>query len=496
MASAWPATGHDPAVPRFVTPRNFDRPTLGYELVDTARALGYEPMTWMVSMWDTMYEYEQVGDVKKLWYREVRRTVPRQSAKTTASLIEQVHRMVYGGKHGWGTRPVSAFTAQHASDARDKMVNEWMPVVEFSSLVDELLGGCVEKGFLRSNGKESIKWATGGRMITFPPNATGAHGQTLDVVVIDEAFAFPDNRAEQGARHAMITRKSPQIIIQSTAGTAESVYLRGKVDDGRARVLAGDSGHVYYLEYSIGPDDDINNPEHWWRWMPALGYTIDIDAVMLEHDAMKGEPDEFYRAYGNGWTGSSNQIIPAADWAACYAAKTPRTGAVWMAVDVAPDPSGRARSASIGVASWRGTEIHVEVVAHGAGDNWVAEKIGELTRLTVVQMLYVDTTGPIGQILPDIRLKSAANLEIVDTKTMAAACGRFRNGVLDRVVHHRDQAMLNAAVEGAAKRTLDDSWAWKRRTSTADISPLVVVTLAAWGAAINGERGLPSMTPK
>lgn len=491
--SAWPDTGHEHAVPRFVTPRNLERQTLGDEVCDVARQLGYEPMPWMADMWATMYEYtEAVPGIKKLWYREVRRTVPRQSAKTTASLIEQVHRMLYGEGHGWGKRPVSAFTAQHASDARDKMVNEWMPVVEFSDCVDELLGGCTEKGFLRSNGKEAIKWRTGGRMITFPPNATGAHGQTLDIVVIDEAFAFPDNRAEQGARHAMITRKSPQIVIQSTAGTSESKYLREKVDDGRQRVLDGTSGHVYYLEYSVGPLDDINNPEHWWRWMPALGYTIDADAVALEHDTL--DADEFYRAYGNGWTGSANQIIPAAAWAAAFAPASPRNGGkVWMAIDISPGVDNKGRTASVAVASYRGAEIHVAVIAYGVGTAWVAAKLGELTRLHTVQRLYIDPTGDAGQIMADIKRTAMANLEVVDTRTMAAACGRFHQGVIDRVIRHADQQLLNAAVEGADKRTLDDSWAWKRRTSTTDISPLVAATLAAWGAAIDGERDLIKM---
>jgi len=492
---SWPDTGHASAVPRFVTPRNYDRETLGDELDDVARQLGYEPMPWMHDMWQTMYEYtDDVPGIKKLWYREVRRTVPRQSAKTTASLIEQVHRMLYGESHGWGKRPVSAFTAQHASDARDKMVNEWMPVVEFSELVDDLLGGCTEKGFLRSNGKEAIKWATGGRMITFPPNATGAHGQTLDIVVIDEAFAFPDNRAEQGARHAMITRKSPQIVIQSTAGTVESKYLREKVDDGRQRVLDGTSGHVYYLEYSVGPTDDIHNPEHWWRWMPALGYTIDVDSVMLEYDAMKNTPDEFFRAYGNGWTGSNTQIIPAASWAAAYTPATPRgEGKVWMAVDISPGVGNNGRTASIAVASYRGAEIHTAVIAHGVGTAWVAKKLGQLTRMHSVQRLYIDLTGDAGQIMPDIKRTAMANIEIVDARTMAAACGRFHQGVIDRSIRHHDQQLLNAAVEGADKRVLEDAWAWKRRTSTTDISPLVAATLAAWGAAVDGERGLIRM---
>src|SRR5665213_785028 len=282
------------AVPRFVTPRNPARETVGHELTGIAKRLGFELMPWQEDLFDTMYELD---DADHLWYREARITVPRQSGKTTGTLVRLVDRMVNSEKRGWGTRPVAATTAQHASDARSMMVNNWQPTVEIAGFEEW-------KRNVLSNGKESIEWNNGGRIITFPPNSTGAHGGTFDEVELDECFAFPDNRAEQGARHAMITRPSPQIVIQSTAGTGESVYLRGKVDDGRQRVESGDDGHVYYLEYSVGPDDDIHNPEHWHRWMPALGHTIDIENVKLEHNTL--DEDEFYRAYGNGWTGSTS----------------------------------------------------------------------------------------------------------------------------------------------------------------------------------------------
>jgi ABC-type sulfate transport system substrate-binding protein len=39
-------------------------------------------------------------------------------------------------------------------------------------------------------------------------------------------------------------------------------------------------------------------------------------------------------------------------------------------------------------------------------------------------------------------------------------------------------------VSGAARRTLLDAWAWARRTSQTDISPLVAATAARW-AIIN-----------
>jgi hypothetical protein len=43
--------------------------------------------------------------------------------------------------------------------------------------------------------------------------------------------------------------------------------------------------------------------------------------------------------------------------------------------------------------------------------------------------------------------------------------------------------VLDAAIAGAAKRPLGDSWAWARRGLSVDISPLVAVSLARWGHA-------------
>lgn len=428
-------------------------------------------------MFDTLYELDDDG---ALWYTEARIATPRRSAKSTSMLVRHVHRMLRSEALCWGARPQAAATAQSAADMRDMMVNDWMPVVDAAQMPEW-------KRNLLSNGKEAIEWNNGGRIITFPPNGKGGHGKTLDATDLDEAFAFVDGRAETGVRHAMDTRFSPQLVISSTAGTAESTYWRAKIEDGRERVLSGEDGHVYVLEYAAGPEDDVNNPDHWPRWMPALGYTVPMKRALSEHGVLS--PEEWLRAWCNGWTGASSQIIPAAAWAACHAPKTPRTGKVWMSVDASPGVGGKGRSASIAVASWRGKKIAVQVIKHGAGLDWLADAIGELTRTNTVQLLYIDTTGDIKQVLPDIRRTAMAKIEVVDVGTMGAACGRFHQGVIDGVIQHLGQPMLDAAVEGADKRTLEDQWAWKRRSSTADISPLVAATLAAWGAAVNGERG-------
>jgi hypothetical protein len=61
------------------------------------------------------------------------------------------------------------------------------------------------------------------------------------------------------------------------------------------------------------------------------------------------------------------------------------------------------------------------------------------------------------------------------------------DGVEQDGIRHLDTPELNAAVRGAATRPLGDSWAWSRKNSTVDITPLVACTLAAWGVDSAGD---------
>lgn len=471
------------AVPSYVTPRNPDRDTIGPSLIETSRKLGFEPMPWSIDAYMTFGEIDERG---RLFYSEGRASTPRQQSKTTGlTFVRQVDRMLHAEERGWPDEQNAAFTMQHASDARAKMTRLWQPRVEKAAFPEWIRN-------LRGSGTESIEWLNG-RMIPFAPNGVSIHGDVLDDVSLDEAWAFhEDGRAEAGCRPAMITRASSQLLISSTAGTNESLYWMGKCEDGRARVEAGDDGRVYFLEYAADlTRDDIHNPEHFPRWMPALGYTITLDAVLLEHDTI--DPEQWLRSYCNIQTGSMLQVIPAAAWAAAYAEPSTNTGKVWMSVDVAPGAGGVGRAAAISVATWVGTEIHTWVLDSAAGLSWVADTIGTRTRERTVQVLYIDATGPIGSILPDIKAKAACNIEVIDASTMAAASERFLNGITDGTIKHRDQDVLNAAVAGAAKRVLNDGWALKRRTSTANIAPLVGVVLASWGAATHPLQAFPKM---
>ena len=73
-------------------------------------------------------------------------------------------------------------------------------------------------------------------------------------------------------------------------------------------------------------------------------------------------------------------------------------------------------------------------------------------------------------------------LRVVNTVEVLDACADFFKAVLDRRLVHGSYSELDAAVAGAVKRPVGDRWAWGRKQSEADISPLEAVTLAAWSA--------------
>jgi hypothetical protein len=72
-------------------------------------------------------------------------------------------------------------------------------------------------------------------------------------------------------------------------------------------------------------------------------------------------------------------------------------------------------------------------------------------------------------------------VEPVNASEHAKACGTFYDAVDQRTVRHLGTAELVTALKGAVKRPLGDAWAWSRKSSTVDITPLVACTIGLWG---------------
>jgi hypothetical protein len=94
----------------------------------------------------------------------------------------------------------------------------------------------------------------------------------------------------------------------------------------------------------------------------------------------------------------------------------------------------------------------------------------------------LDGRGPAASLLHELK-EADVPVETVGASEYANGCGLFYDLYDQHRLRHLGQPELNASVRAAAKRDLGDAWAWSRRRSSADASPLISATLAVWAAS-------------
>jgi hypothetical protein len=454
------------AAPLYATPREVGRKTLGGAVARVAAQLGTPLMPWQRRVVDVALEVDPATG--RLAYREVVVTTPRQSGKTSAELAVMVHRC-----RTWPRSRV-LYSAQSRLHAHKKWEDEHV-----STLLSSPFAG--EFGVRYQRGDEAIRWANGSLHGITAPGEKAGHSEVLDLAVMDEAWAHEDSRLEQGLSPTMVTRPQPQLWVVSTAGTYRSSYLRGKVEQGRARVGAGQRSTVAYFEWAAVEGADPADPATWWACMPALGRTVREATIAAEFERL--ELADFCRAYLNWWPNTIPAdwlVIAEAAWRAVPDPDSAPVDPVAFAADVTPERS----HAAVAVAGLRADGLgHGEVVDHRPGTGWVVGRLVELAERWQPCAVVLDDTGPAGSLIAP--LEAAGGLEVTKptARGMAHAAGGLFDAVAEQTMRYVPRAALDAAVAGAQQRPLGDGWAWARKGLSTDICPLVAVSLARWGHA-------------
>lgn len=248
-----------------------------------AVALGFGGlMPWQVSAIGTATE--EIGGVPA--YRQVTIEVPRQQGKSVGILSLMVAR----GIDVPGT--MISYSAQTRLAGRRRMLDVWYPRIRRSPLRKLI-------DLRRAFGSEAFVFGNGSMIMLASGTEASDHGDTLDLAVIDEAWAQRNDTIEQAVKPAMMTREAAQLWVVSTAGNEQSSYFRGKVEDGRAMAELGITDTAAYIGYSAPDDADPADPATWRRCMPALGRTVTEETVHADFQTMA--LPEFRRAYLCQW---------------------------------------------------------------------------------------------------------------------------------------------------------------------------------------------------
>ncbi|HEY3090767.1 MAG TPA: hypothetical protein VGJ59_22175 [Jatrophihabitantaceae bacterium] len=268
--------------PRWATERS-GLPSRGARVAKVARLLGVGLYDWQRLVVDVALEHE--NGIPR--YRDVTLTVPRQQGKSTLLLCVLVDAMLAGRIH-------AVYAAQNRLGGRSRLFDEWWPRIAGSPLRSRFQ-------LRRATGAEGLLCTNGSRMTLLSSEISAAHGETLDLVLLDEVWAYADDRLEQACRPATITRPGAQFWVTSTAGHGSSTFLRGKVDAGRLAASTGLGGA--YFEWSAADDADPTDAATWYGCMPQLGRTVQEDVIRADLGSMR--LSEFRRGYLNQWPDAS-----------------------------------------------------------------------------------------------------------------------------------------------------------------------------------------------
>lgn len=417
-------------------------------------------MPWQLDAWDIGLEYELVDGVIVPAYREVIVTVMRQSGKSTVVFTVVAHRCT-----AWPVQPQRAiYTAQDGQAARAKVFADMIPLYEGSPLFSRL----IDRVYRGVGPFEGMNWKTGSTVRMIGSAEDAGHGLTdTGLAVIDESFADRDERREQALSPGMNTVRDAQTWNVSTAGTEASFFLRRKIEYGRLAAKRGDTSGICYIEYSIPDDADCDDPEVWWEFMPALGWTITPEVV--EHNRRTMTDNEWRRSFGNQWTAAEERVISAPVWQAAATDRLKPTGDLVFAVEVHPD---RERASIVAC----GGNV-LELVASERGVDWVVAKVAEL-KARHGGRVRLDGAGPAAALLADLD-RARVDVDVLSSRDVVRACGAFYDALVDGRLHVRVDGRLDAAAAAVTRRMVGEAWCWSRRSPKTDVTPIMALSLAA-----------------
>jgi hypothetical protein len=361
-------------------------------------------------------------------------------------------------------------------------------------------------GILRGHGNESITLARSERTGRQPRlevrtrTGAGGLGFSISCLVFDEAMIISEEM-HQALLPTLSAMPNVQVWYTGSAVDQENPAHQG-VPFARIREkgIKG-SESLAYFEWSLDAEDPEKvgetGEEQWAQANPGLGIRI-TPGWIREVEAPPGLSHRGFAVQRLGvgdWPrtdGLDGVVITPEAWAACADPESRKTGAVCFSLDVARDRSYGA----IGVSGFRADgKLHVEVVEHKRGTGWIVARIVELVKTHSPLAVILDASGAVSSLVPELikALKEDEDgnlllglpdkeLVLVNAREHAQACGMIYDAVDQDTLRHLGTTELTAAIAGAVKRPLGDSWAWSRKNSTIDICPLVAITLALWGS--------------
>lgn len=451
---------------RYATQRNPDLRTRGSKIGVLGAALGRPLKQHQQYVADVATEINPPGSRLFFRYQRVIIADPRQVGKTTLLRPVMLDRCLT-----WPSTDVF-MTAQTGKDAGER----------WDDLVADLETSAFGRFLVvkRGKGSQVATFPNGSAIAPFAPTRDGLHGESPDLVPIDEGWSFSQEGGldvMRAVRPAQITRPRRQLWIMSAAGTAESEWWNELVEVGRASV-DDPSSTTAYFEHSMDPDHDPYDPAS-WEFHPGLDGLISLADLAEEAKPENNSHGDFLRGFMNISTKVRDHTVIDVDAfdALAGAQVPPRPATVSYAYDVAID-----RTAATIYTAWAADDgrTDLRILETREGDAWLADYVANIaTKHGVTPTAY--DGGP-ARATTDALDRAGVPVDVLTSTARATAWTAFKGAAKTGTVRPDGSAALRAALEVAVERTDEDGERPSRRRSLGPIDALVSAMTARWFA--------------
>lgn len=346
-------------------------------------------------------------------------------------------------------------------------------------------------GIRSANGEQEIRFQNGS-VIMFGAREQGfGRGfDAVDVAVFDEAQILTEKALEDMVPAANQAKADGGALLFFMGTPPRPSDPGEEFSNRRSRALDGRSKNTVYVEFSADEDADPDDRVQWEKANPSYPLRTPLESMQRMREQLTDD-DSFMREALGVWDPVlTSQVIPQDSWDRVADTSSVPLEKLTLAIDVAPDRS----TASVALAGLRADgRWHVELDDHRKGVDWVIPWVKARADKNRLHAVVVDEITGLTEekrgrhFLTDTRV--LVTLAAAEGRDMAIASAKFFDAVVDESLRHTDQPQMNVALSVASKRPLAGGWAWNRKNSDSDITPVVAATLALWGAqSVNVKR--------
>lgn len=326
----------------------------------------------------------------------------------------------------------------------------------------------------------AIEFVNGSRIVMAARESGALRGVAkVGVLVLDEAQILTDNAmsdmlpTQNQADHPLTIMMGtpPRPKDPSETWTQQREQALAAENAGEPLELAT------WIEFSADDDAATDDLDQLRRANPSYPKRTPLRAIRKLRRSLT--EDHFRREALGIWDDKSTPAVIAPDiWRGCRDPESSPVTKFVLAIDVAPERT----HASVAFAGVRGDQlVHVEIDQLQAGVGWVVDWVRARCSKNAIAAVVVDAKSPAASLIPELR---RARIAVVTTTAddMAAACADFFDAAHAGELRHIGQPQLTQSLNSARKRSITgDRWAWNRKSTDSDITPIVAATLAVWG---------------